>query len=67
MLLSNSSAFFIETIRHHMILTTGIAALTLTLLLMGIIGVVKTRGAIGMVLICMILWHVRTLLEFSSV
>jgi hypothetical protein len=57
MLLSNLSAFFfVETTGRRALLLPGIIALTLILLLMGIMGCVTSSAALWVIVVCVFLW-----------
>ncbi|KIW42677.1 uncharacterized protein PV06_06203 [Exophiala oligosperma] len=59
MLLSNISAFFvIEYVGRRKLLVYGIIGLTLTELLMGIMGCVSASGAIWVILVSIFLWAI---------
>jgi hypothetical protein len=57
MLVSNISAFIgIEWIGRRALLVPGIIALTLILLVMGIMGCLNSSGALWVILVCIFLW-----------
>ena len=59
MLLSNLSAFFlIEVVGRRVLLVPGMFVLTLTLLIMGIMGCIGTTAATWVVLVCIFFWSI---------
>ncbi|KAF2094705.1 general substrate transporter [Rhizodiscina lignyota] len=59
MLLSNLSAFvFAESVGRRTLLVPGIFCLTVTLLVMGIMGCLTSSAAIWVILVCIFLWAI---------
>jgi hypothetical protein len=57
MLVSNISAFVgIEWIGRRALLVPGIIALTVILLVMGIMGCLHSSGALWVIIVCIFLW-----------
>ncbi|CAK7228045.1 hypothetical protein SEUCBS140593_006783 [Sporothrix eucalyptigena] len=68
MLLSNLTAFpFIEIFGRRPLLLFGMLGLTAVLLLMGIMGFVKTSGAVWVVLVCIFLWAIIYQLTIGAI
>lgn len=68
MLLSNGAAFvLIETTGRRALLVPGIIALTCILLLMGIMGFVKSGAALWVIVVCVFLWAIAYQLTIGAV
>lgn len=58
MLVTNLCAFFLsESLGRRTILVSGIFALTIFLLIIGIMGCIEAKGAIWVILVCIFLWY----------
>ncbi|PMD13435.1 general substrate transporter [Hyaloscypha hepaticicola] len=68
MLVSNISAFVgIEWIGRRALLVPGIIALTLILLVMGIMGCLHSSGALWVIIVCIFLWAIAYQLTIGAV
>lgn len=58
MLISNLAAFVLsEVLGRRTILVFGMFALTIFLVIMGIMGCIEVEGAIWVILVCIFLWY----------